>query len=173
MRTLRPILLSCGLTEEMKWGKPCFSHEGKNIVILQEMKGFLALMFFKGALMNDPERVLEEQGPNSRAARRMCFSSVDDVARLSQTVKAYIHEAIAVEESGLELGPAPDLVLVAELQDRLDQDPALKAAFAAMTPGRQREYHLRISGAKQSATRQARVEKYAPKILDGKGLRDS
>ena len=172
MTDLRPILLNCGLTEEIKWGKPCYSHEGRNIVILQEMKEFLALMFFKGALLNDSEGVLEEQGPNSRSARRIPFTSVEDVARLADTVKAYIDEAIDVEEAGLKVGPAPELLLVAKLQSRLDQDPALKAAFESLTPGRQREYNLYFSGARQAKTRAARVGKYARKILDGKGFRD-
>ena len=173
MTGLRPILLGCGLTEEIKWGKPCYSHEGGNIAILQEMKEFLALMFFKGALLDDPEGILEEQGPNSRSARRIRFTSVEDVARLSETVKTYIDEAIDVEESGLEVGSAPELILVEELQNRLDQDPALGAAFDAMTPGRRREYNLYFSGAKQAKTREARVEQYVQKILDGKGFRDS
>ena len=165
-------LLSCGLTEDIKWGKPCYSHEGRNIVILQEMKEFLALMFFKGALLNDPEGVLEEQGPNSRSARGIRFTSVEDVARLTDTVKACIDEAIDVEEAGLKVDPPPELLLVAELQSRLDQDPALKAAFEALTPGRQRECNLYFSGAKQAKTRGAQVEKYARKILDSKGFRD-
>lgn len=172
MTDLRPILLSCGLTEEIKWSKPCYSHEGRNIAILQEMKEFLALMFFKGALLNDSEGVLEEQGPNSRSARRIRFTSVEDVARLTGTVKAYVDEAIDVEEAGLEVGPAPELLLVEQLQDRLDQDSALRTAFEELTPGRQREYNLYFSGAKQAKTREARVEKYAQKILDGKGFRD-
>ncbi len=169
---LRPILLGCGLTEEIKWGKPCYSDEGKNIVILQEMKEFLALMFFKGALLNDSEGVLEEQGPNSRSARRIRFTSVEDVARLADVVKAYIDEAIDVEQAGLEVGPAPELVLVEELQNRLDDDPAFKAAFDALTLGRQREYNLYFADAKQAKTRMARVENYTQKILDGKGFRD-
>ncbi|MDH3261976.1 MAG: YdeI/OmpD-associated family protein [Acidimicrobiia bacterium] len=172
MTALRPILLGCGLTEEIKWGKPCYSHEGRNIVILQEMKEFLALMFFKGALLNDSEGVLEEQGPNSRSARRIQFTSVEDVARRTDTVKAYIDEAIGVEEAGLEVGPAPELLFVGELQNRLDQDPAFRAAFESLTPGRQREYNLYFSDAKQAKTREARVEKYTQKILDGKGFRD-
>lgn len=172
MTDLRPILLSCGLTEEIKWGKPCYSHEGRNIVIIQEMKDFLALMFFKGALLNDPEGVLEEQGPNSRTARRIRFTSVEDVARLRDTVKAHIDEAIDVEKAGLEVGPAPELVFVEELQNRLDQDPRFRAAFEALTPGRQREYNLYFSDAKQAKTREARVEKYSQKILDGNGFRD-
>lgn len=172
MAGLRPILLSCGLTEEIKWRKPCYSHNGGNIAILQEMKEFLALMFFKGALLKDPEGVLEYQGPNSRSARRIRFTSVGEVARLAGTVKAYIDEAVAVEEAGMKVGPAPEPLLVAELQSRLDQNPALKAAFEALTPGRQREYNLYFSGARQATTRAARVEKYARKILDGKGFRD-
>jgi uncharacterized protein YdeI (YjbR/CyaY-like superfamily) len=172
MTDLRPVLLSCGLTEEIKWGKPCYSHEGRNIVIVQEMKEFLALMFFKGALLNDPDGVLHEQGPNSRSARRMQFTSVEDVERLAGTVKAYVDEAVDVEEAGLEVGPAPELQLADELQNRLDEDPALKAAFEALTPGRQREYNLHVSEAKQAKTRKTRVDKFVPKILDGKGFRD-
>jgi uncharacterized protein YdeI (YjbR/CyaY-like superfamily) len=169
---LRPILLKCGLTEQIKWGKPCYSHQGGNIVIVQEMKDFLALMFFKGALLKDPDGVLEEQGPNSRSARRIRFRSVEDVARLAETVEAYIHQAIEVEEAGVEVGPAPAPTLVDELQRRLDQEPGLKAAFEALTPGRQREYNLYFAAAKRAETREARVEKYAKKILDGKGFRD-
>ena len=172
MTALRPILLGLGLTEEIKWGKPCYSHEGRNIVILQEMKEFLALMFFKGALLSDREGVLEEQGPNSRSARRIRFTSVEDVARLADTIRVYIEEAVDIEAAGLEVGPAPELVFAAELQSRLDQDPAFKAAFESLTPGRQREYNLHFSEAKQAKTRAARIEKCAPKILDGKGLRD-
>ena len=173
LAAMRPVLLGAGLTEEIKWGKPCYSHEGRNIAILQEMNDFLALMFFKGALLSDPEGVLEEQGPNSRSARRICFTSTDDVARLADTVKAYLEEAIDVEDAGLEVGPAPELELADELQRRLDADPALAAAFAALTPGRQREYNLQISEAKQAKTREARVDKHVPRILQGKGLRDA
>ena len=172
MIRLRRILLSCELTEEIKWGKPCYSHDAKNIVVVQEMKDFLALMFFKGALLDDPKGVLEEQGPNSRSSLRIRFTSVEDVNRLAKTIKAYVDEAIHVEEAGLEVGPAPEPVLVAELQHRLDADAGFRAAFEALTPGRQREYNLHFSDAKQAKTREARVEKYAEKILDGKGLRD-
>lgn len=172
MKLLRPMLLNGGLSEEIKWGKPCYSYEGSNILILQEMKSFLAVMFFKGALMNDPEGVLHAQGPNSRSARRLQFTSVHDVANMAETVEAYIAEAIAVEEAGLEVGPAPDPVFVEELQHRLDRHPAFKAAFEALTPGRQREYNLHFSDAKQAKTRAARIEKYAQKILDGRGFRD-
>jgi uncharacterized protein YdeI (YjbR/CyaY-like superfamily) len=169
---LRPILLSAGLTEEIKWGKPCYSHDGSNVVILQEMKQFIALMFFKGALLEDPEGVLVDQGPTSRAARRLEFTSVEDVARMAAIVRTYLEEAIDVEEAGLEVGPPPTFDLVAELQDRLDRDPALKAAFESLTPGRQREYNLYFAGAKQAKTREARIEKHAERIMSGKGLRD-
>jgi uncharacterized protein YdeI (YjbR/CyaY-like superfamily) len=169
---LRPILVGRGLTEALKWGKPCYGNDGKNIAIVQEMKDFLSLMFFKGALLSDPHGVLEEQGPNSRSARRIRFTSVDQVDQLADVVAAYVDEAIEVEASGREVGPAPELVLADELGDRLDHDPALRAAFEALTPGRQREYNLHISGAKQASTRSARVEKLAPRILAGKGLRD-
>ncbi len=172
MARLRPILLSAGLTEEVKWGKPCYSHGGSNIVIIQEMNDFLSLMFFKGALLKDPEDVLVEQGPNSRSARRIEFGSVDDVERLAETVEAYLDEAIDVEESGLEVGPAPEPVLVDELLDRLADDPEFRAAFESLTPGRRREYNLYFSSAKQATTRASRIDRYARKILDGKGLRD-
>ncbi len=172
MAALRPLLLGCGLTEEFKWRKPCYSHEGNNIVIVQEMKDFLALMFFKGALLEDPAGILVDQGPNSRSARRIQFTSVGDVARLANTIKTYVAAAVDVAEAGLVVGPAPELVLVEELQNRLDDEPALAAAFDALTPGRQREYNLYFSGAKQAKTRIARVDKYVPKIIAGKGLRD-
>ena len=172
MSALRPILLGCGLTEAIKWGKPCYSHKSKNIVIFQEMKEFLALMFFKGALLRDPGGVLEEQGPNSRSARRIRFTSAADVARLAGTLKSYVDEAMGVEDAGLEVAPAPEIAFVEELQSRLDLDPAFKAAFETLTPGRQREYNLHFSAAKQAKTREARVEKYAQKILAGKGFRD-
>jgi len=169
----RKILLGSGLTEDIKWGKPTFSHDGNNIVILQEMKDFLALMFFKGALLADTAGVLKSQGPNSRSALRIEVTSVADLTRLKKTIAAYVAEAIAVEQAGLKVAPAPELVLVEELQQRIDADPAFKAAFEALTPGRRREYHLHIAEAKQSATRVARVEKCAPKVLAGKGFRDA
>lgn len=168
---VREVLVDCDLTEQLKWRQPCYSHEGRNIVILQEMKDFLALMFFKGALLRDPEGVLVEQGPNSRSARRIEITSVDDVHRLADVVRAYVAEAIDVEDAGLDVGPAPEPEPAPELAERLDADAELRAAFEALTPGRRREYHLHISGAKQSATRAARVERCVPRILAGKGLR--
>lgn len=172
MTRLRDVLLGCGLTEEFKWGKPCYAHGGANLAIIQEMKDFLALMFFKGALMEDPAGILEEQGPNSRSALRIRFTSPADVDRLAGTLPDYVAEAIRVEEAGLEVAPPPALVLAEELQQRLDGDPELAAAFAALTPGRQREYNLHISEAKQSSTRAARVEKHVDRIREGRGLRD-
>jgi uncharacterized protein YdeI (YjbR/CyaY-like superfamily) len=169
---LRDVLLGCGLGEDLKWGKPCYHHDGRNVAIVQEMKPFLALMFFKGALLSDPEGVLEDQGPNSRSARRMTFTSVDDVERLARTVAAYVAEAVDLEEAGLEVEPAPEPELAAELQERLDADPELAAAFAALTPGRRRGYHLHVSEAKQSSTRAARVERHVERIKAGKGLHD-
>lgn len=172
LAALRALMLGCGLQEELKWGKPCYTHEGRNIVILQEMKGFVAAMFFKGALLADPEGVLREQGPNSRSAKRLEFRSVEEIGRLEPTVKALVAAAIEVEEAGVTVGPAPEPELVAELRERLENDPALAAAFAALTPGRRREYNLHIAGAKQAATRTSRVETCAPRILAGKGLRE-
>jgi uncharacterized protein YdeI (YjbR/CyaY-like superfamily) len=171
IRRLRP-LLSARLDEGIKWGKPCYSREGANVVILQEFNDLLSLMFFKGVLLDDPDGLLVEQGPNSRSAKRLEIQSVEDVDRLADSIGRLVDSAIDVEERGVELPAAPELELVEELRERLDADPALKAAFEALTPGRQREYHLFISGAKQSATRQARIEKNVARILEGKGLRD-
>lgn len=172
MRALRSVLLDCGLTEEIKWGKPCYGHDGTNIAIMQEMKGFLALMFFKGALLEDPLGVLKEQGPNSRSAKRFELTSVDDVTRLAGTIRDYVEEAIDIERAGLEVEPAPEPTFVEELQQRLDEDTEFRTAFTSLTPGRQREYNLYFSDAKQASTRVGRIDKYAPKILAGKGFRD-
>ena len=172
MNALRTLLLKAGLTEEIKWAKPCYSDDGDNIAIMQPMKNFLALMFFKGALMADPKGVLESQGPNSRSAKRMCLRSVADVKANAATIGKLIAEAISVEELGVEVAPAPKLELVAELQVRLKKDKALKKAFEGLTPGRQREYNLHFSSAKQAATRESRIEKCVDQILAGKGLRD-
>ncbi len=172
MAELRPILIDCGLDETIKWHKPCFFHEAGNIAIFQEMKQHLALLFFKGALLDDPNGVLTDQGPNSRSARRIEFHSVDEVKTLTDTVKQLVAHAVDVERSGSQVGPPPELRPVEELQRRLDSDPIFKQAFDSLTPGRQREYNMHISGAKQAATRLARLEKFAPKILVGKGMRD-
>jgi uncharacterized protein YdeI (YjbR/CyaY-like superfamily) len=169
---LRPVLIRCGLVEEVKWAKPCYTHDGRNIVIVQEMRDFLGLMFFKGALLTNPHGLLEDQGPNSRSARRIRITSVDDVLRFADMIADHVRDAVEVERSGRRLDPAPDLQLVDELQTRLDADPALRAAFDALTPGRRREYNMFVSGAKASSTRALRIEKHVQRILDGKGLRD-
>lgn len=172
MAALRSVLLDRGLGEVIKWGKPCYTSDGKNVAIMQEMNDFLALMFFKGALIDDPAGVLREQGPNSRSAKRMEFTSVEDVTRLAATIGEYVKRAIAAEAAGLEAGPAPEPELAPELRDRLDADAALRAAFERLTPGRRREYNLYIADAKQASTRASRVEKHVERILAGKGLRD-
>jgi uncharacterized protein YdeI (YjbR/CyaY-like superfamily) len=172
IRVLRPLLLAAGLDEEIKWGKPCYSHDDANIAIVQEFSDNLALMFFKGILLDDPAGVLEEVGPNSHAARRMMFTSVEDVETHADVVTAYVEEAIAVEAAGTEVPPRPEEELAPELAERLAQDPELAEAFDGLTPGRQREYNLHVSGAKRSSTRERRVDRIVPRILDGKSLRD-
>ena len=169
---LRSILLGCGLTEELKWGKPCYVRAGANIVILQEMKAFLSLMFFKGALLTDPEKILVEQGPNSRSARRLQFTSLADVDALRKAIVTYVDEAVRVEAEGVRLEPRPNLMLADELQQYLADNPLIATAFSALTPGRQREYNLHIIAAKRSDTRISRIEKVSGKIRAGKGLRD-
>jgi uncharacterized protein YdeI (YjbR/CyaY-like superfamily) len=172
MASLRPILLACGLTDDIKWGKPCFSHDGRNIAIMQEMNEFLALMFFKGALISDPADILKEQGPNSRSAKRIEFTSTGQVTKLAKTIRLYVSAAIDAEDAGLKPSPAPETDFVDELRDRLGADKTFRLAFESLTPGRRREYNLHFSSAKQAATRVARIEKCAPKILAGKGFRD-
>lgn len=171
-KTLRGILLDCDLTEELKWGKPCYAHDGKNIVIVQRMKGFLALLFFKGGLLKDPNGILEKQGPNSSAGFRIRFTKVQDVLDQTESVKSYIREAIEVQKSGLKIGKKAGIEIPAELVDRFDDDPEFKAAFDELTPGRQRGYALYFLQPKLSMTRSARIENYRRKILAGKGFRD-
>jgi len=168
---LRRISLDCGLAEELKWGKPCYTFQQSNIVIIQGFKEFCALLFCKGALLKDPNRILKKFG--WQAARRIPFTDVREIVEMEPILKAYIHEAIEAEKAGLEVkfkkNPEP---IPEELQKKLDEIPALKAAFDALTPGRQRAYILYFSGAKQSKTRESRVEKCMPQILNGKGLND-
>ncbi len=172
MAALRSILLDAGLSESIKWGKPTFSADDANIAIFQPMKGFLSLMFFKGALVEDPAGVLRSQGENSRSALRLEFTSAAEIADQADIVRDLVASAIAVEAAGLSVGPAPELELVPELAERLAADPDLAAAFDGLTPGRQREYNLHIGDAKQAKTREARIDKVVPQILAGKGMRD-
>jgi uncharacterized protein YdeI (YjbR/CyaY-like superfamily) len=169
---LRPLLLAAGLDERIRWGKPCYSHGDANIAILQEFVDDLALMFFKGILLDDPSGVLEEVGPNSHAARRVTFTSVEEIEARADVVSDLLREAIAVEDAGTEVPPRPAEELAPELAERLEQDPELAAAFDRLTPGRQREYNLHVAGAKQASTRERRVDAIVPRILDGRGLRD-
>jgi uncharacterized protein YdeI (YjbR/CyaY-like superfamily) len=171
---LQEIAQSCGLTQKIKWGKPCYTLEGKNIVLLQRFNKYIALMFFKGALMKDPEHVLSRVGEHMQAPRHLRFGNLAEVERLRPTIKAYIEEAIELEKTGarVQLKKAADYKMPDELQTKLNADPALKKAFASLTPGRQKSYIFQIAAAKQSATRASRVEKYAPQILVGKGLND-
>jgi uncharacterized protein YdeI (YjbR/CyaY-like superfamily) len=155
---LRPLLLASGLDEHIKWRKPCYALGEGNVVIVQEFADHLALRFFKGILLEDRAGVLAKQGPNSHAARRMTFGSVDDVERCAEVVTAYVSEAIAIEKAGIALPPRPEQDLADELQERLARDPELAAAFDNLTPGRQREYDLHVSNAKQAKTREHRVE---------------
>lgn len=169
---LREILRGTGLAEEVKWGKPCYTYDGKNICIIQRMKGFLALLFFKGALLEDPDALLEAQGPNSRSGYRMRFSGISDVENRASSVKLFINQAIEIEAAGLKVNKESDLRYTDELIEKFDDDPELKAAFHRLTPGRQRGYVLHFSGAKQSKTRVARIEKYRRNIFRGKGIQE-
>jgi uncharacterized protein YdeI (YjbR/CyaY-like superfamily) len=169
---LRRLLLASGLDETIKWGKPCYGSGVANVAIIQEFSDHLAMMFFKGVLLQDPARVLTAQGPNSHAAKRMTFRSVEDIEQAADVVSAYVTEAIVLEQAGTALPPRPEEPLAAELQDRLAGDPELAAAFDELTPGRQREYNLYVSSAKRTSTRDRRVDTSIPGILNGKGLRD-
>ncbi len=169
---LREILSDCDLAEELKWGKPCYTHHGANVAIIQRMKDFLALMFFKGAALEDLDGILVEQGPNSRFAKRLEFTSVKAVQDKRRFIEAYIEEAIQLEKTGTKVDVSSELHLIDELQEKLAEDPEFSAAFDALTPGRQRGYNLHFGGAKQPATRIARINKYRQKIMDGKGFND-
>lgn len=171
---LREIILACTLTEELKWGKPCYTYEGSNIVLIHGFKEYCAVLFMKGALLKDPKKILVQQTENVQAARQIRFTNLQQIEDLKPTLKAYIQEAIQVEKSGVEINykKTAEFKMPEEFKNKLDEVPALKKAFAALTPGRQRGYLLYFSSAKQSETRAARVEKCMPRILKGKGLDD-
>ena len=171
---LRQIALSCPVTEERKWGKPCYTVNGNNVVLMHGFKDYCALLFAKGALLNDPKGILVQQTKNVQAARQIRFTSAKEVTALAATIKAYILEAIELEKSGakVEYKQTEDFEVAPEFQALLRSTPSLKAAFEALTPGRQRGYLLFFAGAKQPATRAARVEKSVPAIYAGKGLQD-
>ena len=171
---LRTIILDCGLTEELKWGKPCYTYQKSNIVLIHGFKDYCAVLFFKGALLKDAKAILVQQTENVQAARQLRFTNVREIVKLEPILKAYIKEAIKVEKAGLEVTykKTSEFRVPEEFQNKLDKTPALKTAFAALTPGRQRGYILYFSAPKQSKTREARVEKCILQILKGKGLAD-
>jgi len=171
---LRQVCIGCGLTEELKWGKPCYTYRGSNVVLIHGFKDYCALLFFKGALLKDPKAILVQQTENVQAARQIRFANVRQIVEMESTLKAYIKEAIEVEKGGLEVTykKTSEFAIPAEFQNRLDDSPALKTAFHELTPGRQRGYLLYFSAGKKSKTRAARIEKCVHQILEGKGLND-
>jgi uncharacterized protein YdeI (YjbR/CyaY-like superfamily) len=172
-KALLTICLGCGLTEELKWAKPCYTFRDSNVVVIQGFKEYCALLFCKGALLKDTKRVLNRIGKHTQGARQIRFTSNREIVSMKAVVKAYINEAIKAEKAGLKVvykkSPEP---IPEELQYKLDHYPDLKTAFGALTPGRRRHYILYFSSAKQSATRTSRIEKFMPRILSGKGLND-
>lgn len=171
---LRTIVLDCGLDEVLKWGCPCYVLEDRNIVLIHTFKDYCALLFFKGALLKDPKDFLTQQTENVQAARQMRFTSNKEITKLKATIKTYIKEAIAVEKSGLkvELKKTSEFAMPDEFKQVLKEDAAVNKAFKALTPGRQRAYLLHFSSAKLPKTREARIQKCIPDILEGKGLND-
>jgi len=174
LEQLRMIVLNCGLDEELKWGCPCYSFQKANIVLIHVFKEYCALLFFKGALLNDADGILIQQTKNVQAARQVRFTNVREIIQLKAVLKAYIYEAVEVEKAGLKvnLKKPSEFDMAEEFQTKLDTIPGLKKAFTALTPGRQRAYLLHFAAPKQSKTRESRVEKCMPQILKGKGLND-
>ncbi len=171
---LRRIVLDCGLTEELKWYQPCYTLGKKNIVLMHGFKEYCALLFFKGVLLKDPKGILIQQTENVQAARQIRFTNVREIVKLKPTLKAYIHEAIDVEKAGkkVKLKKTAEFKIPVEFQNKLNELSNVRKAFEALTPGRQRGYIHHFSQAKQSKTREARVERHLPRILSGKGLDD-
>ncbi|PXW18046.1 uncharacterized protein YdeI (YjbR/CyaY-like superfamily) [Chryseobacterium sp. CBTAP 102] len=171
---LRTIALSTELTEDLKWGCPCYTYEGKNIFLIHGFKEYCALLFFKGALMKDPDNILIQQSKNVQAARQIRFTELAQINDMEEVLRSYMFEAVEIEESGakVEMKKTKEFEIAEEFQEKLDQNPALQEAFQALTPGRQRAYLLHFSSAKQSKTREARIEKCIPKIMEGIGLND-
>ena len=171
---LREVMLTTDLAEDYKWGQPCYVYNGRNVALIGGFKDSLRLSFFKGALLSDPLAVLEYAGPNSRSAKYLRITSINDIHRFQRIIVEYCMEAIAVEEHGTQIAvsDAADAPIPTELHTAFEQMPVLKAAFYALTPGRQRGYIIYFTSAKQSATRKARIEKHTPSIMAGKGLHD-
>jgi uncharacterized protein YdeI (YjbR/CyaY-like superfamily) len=173
-RALRKLCLASGLNEELKWGQACYDSDGHNVVLIHGFKEYCALLFMKGALLKDPKGILVQQTKNVQSARQIRFASLADIKKREAAVRSYLKEAIAVEKSGARVAmkTVAQFDTPAEFQERLDDDPKLAEAFHALTPGRQKGYLLHFAGAKQSATRTARVEKHVPRILRGLGIDD-
>jgi uncharacterized protein YdeI (YjbR/CyaY-like superfamily) len=171
---LREILLDSGLTEDLKWGQPCYALDGKNVALIHGFKEYCAILFHKGALLKDPKRVLIQQTKNVQSARQIRFTSVQEILQLDKTLRSYLREAIEIERAGLkvQLKKTEDFALPEELETKLAASAKLRAAFGALTPGRQRAYIFHFSQPKLSTTRAARVAKHIPRILDGLGLDD-
>jgi len=171
---LRSIALDCDLIEELKWGQPCYTYQKSNIVLIHDFKEYCAFLFFKGALLKDPKKILIQQTENVQAARQVRFTNLQEIVKLEKALKTYIYEAVKVEESGVkvEFKKTKEFKMPEEFKKKLDKSPALEKAFYALTPGRQRGYLLYFSSAKQAKTREDRVEKYTKEILAGKGLED-
>jgi uncharacterized protein YdeI (YjbR/CyaY-like superfamily) len=174
MKKLRAIVLECGLTEEFKWGQPCYTFQNSNIVLIHGFKEYCALLFFKGALLDDPDGILIQQTKNTQATRQIRFTSLKEITKLKASIKAYIFQAIEVEKAGLkpQLKRTAEYTVPEEFKIKLDENAALKKAFNALTPGRQRAYLLYFSAPKLAKTRESRVEKSVKLILNGKGLND-
>jgi uncharacterized protein YdeI (YjbR/CyaY-like superfamily) len=174
MEKLRMIILDCELTEELKWGVPCYTFQNSNVVIIHAFKEYCAILFVKGALLNDANGILIQQTENVQAGRQIRFTNVQEIVELGPILKTYIYEAVEVEKAGLKVNfkKTSEFTIPEEFQNKLDEIPALKTAFEALTPGRQRAYIFYFSAPKQSKTRESRVEKYILKILNGKGLDD-
>ena len=174
LEKLRTIALDCGLTEELKWGCPCYTFQKANIILLHVFKEYCAVLFFKGALLDDAEGVLVQQTKNVQAPRQMRFANIHEIVEQDSILRAYIHEAIRVEKAGLKVGlkKTTEFAVAEEFQKQLDKNKNLKKAFEALTPGTQRAYLLHFSAPKQSKTRESRVKKYTQQILAGKGLND-
>ena len=173
-KALRTIVLSCGLVEELKWGCPCYTHEGNNVVLIHGFKEYCALLFHKGALLKDAKKMLIQQTENVQSARQIRFTHVDEITDRETILRSYIKEAIKVEAAGtkVEFKKVSEFKMPIELKRVLDASPSLKKAFESLTPGRQRGYLLYFSSAKQANTREARIEKFIPHIMTGKGLDD-
>ncbi|MDW8848780.1 YdeI/OmpD-associated family protein [Flavobacterium sp. MMLR14_040] len=171
---LREIVLECGLAEELKWGVPCYMHQKNNIVLIHSFKEYCALLFFKGALLKDTDDILIQQSANVQAARQIRFTNLQEIIDLKSVLKTYIFEAVEIEKAGLKvhLKKTVEFPVSDEFQQKLDENPELKKAFEALTPGRQRAYLLHFSQPKQAKTRESRVEKCIPLIFEGKGLND-